>query len=55
MTGGNGWRLSASLLAVVEDADAEPLGLVGEIVGDAGARENDDGLRAPRREARRCA
>ena len=45
MTGGNGWRLSASLLAVVEDADAEPLGLVGEIVGDAGARENDDGLR----------
>ena len=55
MMGGNGWRLSASLLAVVEDADAELLGLVGEIVGDAGARENDDGLRHLGEKQRRCA
>ena len=43
--GGNGWRSGASLFAVVEDADAEPLGLVGEIVCDTGAWEKDDGSR----------
>jgi len=35
-------RLRAARLAAVEQRDAHRLGLVGEVVGDAGTREYDD-------------